>query len=167
MTSSNDDSRIRFMVRAFKSAGHVPERILFWGSSIDPLCELVMASYPDANIETLEDLKGEKDKLDTRKKYDTIISLNALNHIEQLDDALTTIHKLIKKDGGLFYLEEPDNLFYSNGIEGYREQSLKSIGKKWHLGRVSWEKKLKEAGFELVKRYRGLRPNWQFVWLLK
>ncbi len=58
-------------------------------------------------------------------------------------------------------------LFYSNGIEGYREQSLKSTGKKWHLGRVSWEKKLKEAGFELVKRYRGLRPNWQFVWLLK
>jgi len=38
---------------------------------------------------------------------------------------------------------------------------------EWHLSKQSWEKKILEAGFEIVDQFKGVKSWWQFIWILK
>lgn len=100
-------------------------------------------------------------------KFDIVLCMGTAEHFEHPVDGLKSIRELT---GGYFYLEAPNNLSYSpgpSGNEGYRRLSVGSHQLEWHWTREQWEQAIAYAGFEVVRSLQGLKPAWEFVWLLK
>lgn len=140
---------------------HFPEADLFGLDPSEEAVALAKAGVPDGTFyaEFLEDLKS-------KKKYDVVFCLGVAEHVENLPEFLKALKNLIKKDG-ILYLEVPHNLIYSRGPKTFRRIKIGTKQVEWHLELKDWEKKLTEAGFEIAKRYRGLRSSWEFIWVLK
>jgi len=102
----------------------------------------------------------------TRRKYDVVLNLGTIEHFEDLDGSMEKLRKLVAK-GGMCYFEAPNNLSYSPGPETFRRLERGSRQMEWHLSKQSWEKKILEAGFEIVDQFKGIKSWWQFIWILK
>jgi len=178
-----DTSRSVFMANAIKELMPAPKTIIDVGCGIGAALETMHIHFPEADLygldpseeaialakarvpdgtfyaEFLEDLKS-------KKKYDVVICLGVAEHVEDLPEFLKSLKTLIKKDG-ILYFEVPHNLIYSRGPKTFRRLTVGSRQVEWHLELRDWEKKLLEAGFEIVKRYRGLKSSWEFIWVLR
>ena len=140
---------------------YFPDADLYGLDPSEEAIELAKAKIPDGTFyaEFLEDLKS-------KKKYDVVICLGVAEHVEDLPEFLKSLKTLLKKDG-ILYFEVPHNLIYSRGPKTYRRLTVGSRQIEWHLELKDWEKKLIEAEFEIVKRYRGYKSSWEFIWVLK
>ena len=140
---------------------YFPDADLYGLDPSEEAIELAKARVPDGTFyaEFLEDLKS-------KKKYDVVICLGVAEHVEDLPEFLKSLKTLLKKDG-ILYFEVPHNLIYSRGPKTYRRLTVGSRQIEWHLELKDWEKKLIEAEFEIVKRYRGYKSSWEFIWVLK
>lgn len=101
----------------------------------------------------------------TTRKFDLIINLGTIEHISDLDNSLLKLKHLLSKNG-VCYFEAPNNLSYSPGEETFRRLTCGSRQMEWHLSRQSWDTKLINAGFTIVRRYKGFKSSWEFVWIL-
>lgn len=140
---------------------HFPNAELFGLDPSEEAVALAKARVPDGEFyaEFLEDLKS-------KKKYDVVVCLGVAEHVEALPEFLTALKTLVKKDG-ILYFEVPHNLIYSRGPKTFRRIKVGTRQVEWHLELKDWEKKLLDAGFQLVRRYRGLKSSWEFIWVLK
>ncbi len=74
----------------------------------------------------------------------------------------------LAQSGKYVYLEVPNCLSYSNvKEEGFRETTKGAGQAEWHLYRKSWEKYIKEAGFEILESIKGPNAYTEFIWMLK
>ena len=129
---------------------------------IDPSPEgirLAKKRVPDG-IFTIED------EFKDIKKFDLVICMGVAEHAEELPEFLKSLKERLT-DKGICYFEVPNCLAYSAGPETYRRLETKSRQFEWHLPLETWESMLIEAGFEVVKRYKGLNVTWEFVWILR
>ena len=140
---------------------HFPNAELYGLDPSEEAIELAKAKIPDGTFyaEFLEDLKS-------KRKFDVVICIGVAEHVEALPEFLTALKTLIKKDG-ILYFEVPHNLVYSKGPETFRRLTVGTRQVEWHFPLKVWEKKLLDAGFNLVKRYRGIKSSWEFIWVLK
>lgn len=97
-------------------------------------------------------------------RFDLVINLGTLEHLENPLDGLRQMHKLT---GKICYLEIPHNLLYSPGAHGYRRLTTRSRQVEWHLERDEWEKLIVDSGFAIERKLTGLNEAWEFIWLLK
>jgi len=89
---------------------------------------------------------------------DVITLMGVAEHFENLKDLENYRAKIV-------YLEVPNCLSYSNSKEeGFRKNGEQM---EWHLRRETWEKTIEDCGFEILERFDGGRPSWEFVWVLK
>jgi hypothetical protein len=72
-----------------------------------------------------------------------------------------------KLTGGICYLEIPHNLLYSEGEKGFRRLTTRSKQVEWHLERDDWEDIIRQSGFTIEQRLKGLNEAWEFVWTLR
>lgn len=178
-----DSTRSVFMANAIKELVPAPKTIIDIGCGIGTALETMGKYFPDAELHGLdpseEAVKLAEAKLPsgtfyaefledfkTKKKFDVVICLGVAEHVEDLPEFLKSLKTLIKKDG-ILYFEVPHNLIYSRGPKTFRRIKIGTRQVEWHLELRDWEKKLMDAGFEVIKRYRGLKPSWEFIWILK
>ncbi len=178
-----DSTRSVFMANAIKELMPAPKTIIDIGCGIGTALETMGKYFPDAELHGLdpseEAIKLAEAKLPsgtfyaefledfkTKKKFDIVICAGTAEHVEDLPEFLKFLKTLIKKDG-ILYFEAPHNLIYSIGPKTYRRLRVGSRQVEWHLDLRDWEKKLLEADFEVIKRYRGKKPSWEFIWILK
>lgn len=129
---------------------------------IDPSKEgikLAQQRVPDGRFTT-------KEYFEDVKKFDLVLCLGVAEHVEDLSDFLVYLKGLVKDDG-LCYFEVPHNLVYSKGSQTFRRLTVGSKQIEWHFPLKKWETFLTEAGFEIVKRYKGLNVTWEFIWILR
>lgn len=100
------------------------------------------------------------------KKFDLIFCLGVAEHVEDLLPFLKDLKQKVS-EGGYCYIEVPHNLLYSRGPKTFRRLTSRSRQYEWHFPRNEWELYLKRAGFKLVKRLKGLRSSWEFIWILQ
>jgi 2-polyprenyl-3-methyl-5-hydroxy-6-metoxy-1,4-benzoquinol methylase len=178
-----DTSRSVFMANAIKELMPVPKTIIDIGCGIGITLETMQSSFLEADLygldpseEAIELAKTRVpngtfyadflDEFKSKKKYDIVLCLGVAEHVEDLPEFLKSLKTLVKKDG-ILYFEVPHNLIYSRGPKTYRRLRVGSRQVEWHLDLRDWEKKLLEADFEVIKRYRGKKPSWEFIWILK
>lgn len=102
---------------------------------------------------------------DPGKKFQTIVCLGSAEHFTDLEGDLKKMKSLLS-EGGVCYMEIPNNLAYDDGEHTFRQLGCGSRQFEWHLSKEEWEAKLIEAGFEIVKFYRRNKPQWEFCWVL-
>lgn len=98
------------------------------------------------------------------RKFDLVLCMGTAEHFLDPLQGLTDIREMV---GDFFYLEIPNNLSYSPGKEGYRRLSVGSRQLEWHWPRKVWDDAIRQAGFEVVKELHGLKPAWEFAWVLR
>lgn len=172
-----------FAVNIIKELIQSPKSIIDIGCGIGITLETMQSSFLEADLygldpseEAIELAKTRVpngtfyadflDEFKSKKKYDIVLCLGVAEHVEDLPEFLKSLKTLVKKDG-ILYFEVPHNLIYSRGPKTFRRLKTGSRQIEWHLELRDWEKKLLEAGFEVVKRYRGLKSSWEFIWILK
>lgn len=135
-----------------------PEAELF-GVDISPVAAALAEGNSGASVaaDFLEDYKPGR-------QFDLVLCMGTAEHFLDPLKGLAEIRNLV---AGYFYLEVPNNLSYSPGAPGYRRLSVGSHQLEWHWPRETWDAVIKDAGFEVVKEKRGLKPAWEFVWLLR
>lgn len=95
---------------------------------------------------------------------DVVVIMGVLEHFEDLDVAL----QHLKISGDLIYVECPNCLGYSDSqVEGFRTTHEGAGQNEWHLRRETWEKRITDAGFEIVESIRGFSAPTEFIWVLK
>lgn len=178
-----NNERSVFAASIIKELAPLTKTIIDIGCGIGIALETMRAYFPDADLygldpseEAIELAKAKipdgtfyanfLDEFKSKKKYDVVLCLGVAEHVENLPEFLKSLKTLIKKDG-ILYFEVPHNLIYSRGPKTYRRLTVGSRQIEWHLELKDWEKKLIEAEFEIVKRYRGYKSSWEFIWVLK
>lgn len=178
-----NNERSVFAANIIKELAPLTKTIIDIGCGIGIALETMHAYFPDADLygldpseEAIELAKAKipdgtfyanfLDEFKSKKKYDVVLCLGVAEHVENLPEFLKSLKTLIKKDG-ILYFEVPHNLIYSRGPKTYRRLTVGSRQIEWHLELKDWEKKLIEAEFEIVKRYRGYKSSWEFIWVLK
>ena len=87
---------------------------------------------------------------------------------EHFADPGLELKRLGEHLSGLMYLEIPNCLSYSrNKEEGIRKTHAGSGQKEWHWQRETWERVIDYTGLEIVKRFSGFSPAWEFIWVLR
>lgn len=104
--------------------------------------------------------------LGTRMKFDLVVNLGSLEHIEDVGAGLDRFKSLISANG-IGYFEAPNNLSYSPGEHNFRRLKVGSKQVEWHFDRKEWETLFEKHDLEILKSYKGLRPSWEFIWILK
>lgn len=178
-----NNERSVFAANIIKELAPLTKTIIDIGCGIGIALETMHAYFPDADLygldpseEAIELAKAKipngtfyanfLDEFKSKKKYDVVLCLGVAEHVENLPEFLKSLKTLLKKDG-ILYFEVPHNLIYSRGPKTYRRLTVGSRQIEWHLELKDWEKKLVEAEFEIVKRYRGYKSSWEFIWVLK
>jgi len=178
-----NNERSVFAANIIKELAPLTKTIIDIGCGIGIALETMRAYFPDADLygldpseEAIELAKAKipdgtfyanfLDEFKSKKKYDVVLCLGVAEHVENLPEFLKSLKTLLKKDG-ILYFEVPHNLIYSKGPKTYRRLTVGSRQIEWHLELKDWEKKLIEAEFEIVKRYRGYKSSWEFIWVLK
>lgn len=178
-----NNERSVFAANIIKELAPLTKTIIDIGCGIGITLETMHAYFPDADLygldpseEAIELAKAKipngtfyanfLDEFKSKKKYDVVLCLGVAEHVENLPEFLKSLKTLLKKDG-ILYFEVPHNLIYSRGPKTYRRLTVGSRQIEWHLELKDWEKKLVEAEFEIVKRYRGYKSSWEFIWVLK
>lgn len=178
-----NNERSVFAANIIKELAPLTKTIIDIGCGIGIALETMRAYFPDADLygldpseEAIELAKAKipdgtfyanfLDEFKSKKKYDVVLCLGVAEHVENLPEFLKSLKTLLKKDG-ILYFEVPHNLIYSRGPKTYRRLTVGSRQIEWHLELKDWEKKLIEAEFEIVKRYRGYKSSWEFIWVLK
>ena len=102
----------------------------------------------------------------TPRKFDVVVSLGTLEHVEDYEPMLLKLRELV---GGILYVEVPNCINYviSEKVEGFRRLNGGSQQMEWHLYRPTWEKRLMDAGFEIVESIVGPDVYTEFIWILK
>ena len=178
-----NNERSVFAANIIKELAPLTKTIIDIGCGIGITLETMRVYFPDADLygldpseEAIELAKAKipdgtfyanfLDEFKSKKKYDVVLCLGVAEHVENLPEFLKSLKTLLKKDG-ILYFEVPHNLIYSRGPKTYRRLTVGSRQIEWHLELKDWEKKLIEAEFEIVKRYRGYKSSWEFIWVLK
>jgi SAM-dependent methyltransferase len=135
-----------------------PKAELF-GIDISPVASDLARKNSRATVETvfLEDYHPPI-------KFDLVINLGTLEHIESPVDGLRKMKELT---GGICYLEIPHNLLYSEGEKGFRRLTTRSKQIEWHLERDDWEDIIRQSGFTIEQSLRGLNEAWEFIFILR
>lgn len=102
---------------------------------------------------------------DPQKKFQVIVCLGSAEHFTDLEGDLKKMKSLLQ-DGGVCYMEIPNNLAYDDGEHNFRQLDYGSRQYEWHFDKEEWEAKFVEAGFEIKKFYRRNKPQWEFCWVL-
>jgi len=143
-----------------QNVGHHYSTSELYGIDIsEEAIKLAQERVPDGKFTTEEDFTN-------RKKFDIVICAGVAEHVEQLPEFLQKLKSRLKKDG-ICYFEVPHNLVYSRGPKTFRRLTVGSKQVEWHYELKDWEKLLIEAGFEVVRRYRGRKATWGFIWVLR
>lgn len=179
----NIPDRDNFALEVIKWHIEKPTNILDIGCGNGHTLELLAKEFPEAELTGLEISKEaialasskvpkakfvEKylENYTSRIKFDLIINLGTIEHIEDLDQSLINLKKLLKQDG-IIYFEAPDNLVYSPGDHSFRRLRIGSKQVEWHLTRWEWETKFEKANLEIVNSYYGQKLSWRNIWVLK
>lgn len=109
--------------------------------------------------------------------FETVISNSVLEHIPNLDDTLSEIHRVLRREG-IFVFTVPagdytDYLFGTHIFKSLRLRPLANlyarymtiISRHYHyLSAGIWLKKLEKAGFQILdhRSYFGRRAVWAF-----
>jgi len=107
--------------------------------------------FPQHKFTTTDITKKTKFK---NNFFDQIFCLDVLEHVDNLDDALSEIYRIINKTTGKLIVEVPS--FFSESIfiklnPKYNDQ----VGHKRNLSEKEWIKKIKKHGFFLrQKKYK-------------
>lgn len=128
----------------------------------DIAIDLARASFPSANF-----ICGFLDDDVVSGKFDLITLLGVVEHFPTPLNALKQIFKLLN-DGGHVYIEAPNCLEMSgNQEESFRVIENGSGQFEWHYKRETWEKIIRDAGFEIVENIKGQDIVTEFVWVLR
>ena len=99
--------------------------------------------------------------------WNVITIMGVAEHFPDVAVELCAITERLCPDGYL-YLEVPNCLAYSDDkTEGFRQTQAGSGQMEWHWQRKTWEAAIKAAGFQIVKRYRGIDQAWEYIWVLR
>jgi trans-aconitate methyltransferase len=136
-----------------------PDAVLH-GMDISPVaCEIASKNVSGAGI-----LNIFVEDCEITFTNDVVLCMGTAEHFVDPNAGLLALRRFTT---GILYLEIPNNLKYSPGDEGYRRLSCGSRQMEWHLKRDTWEKMIKQAGFEIVASYTGHKPSWEFIWILR
>lgn len=104
--------------------------------------------------------------------FKTVFSNCVLEHILPIDDVLSEVARVLKKDGKLIFTVPSDlyseYLFFSSFLKkiglpkigGWYSEKLNSFSRHYNLyGMEEWDKKLKKAGFKITSCKRYLSPS--------
>jgi trans-aconitate methyltransferase len=132
-----------------------------WGLDLSPVAiELAKRRVPKATFvcSSIEDA--------TPRKFDVVVALGVLEHIEDHDTMFERLHAFV---GNILYVEVPNCIAYksSEKIEGFRRINQGNRQVEWHLYRESWEQRIVNAGFRIVKSIVGPSIYAEFVWILQ
>lgn len=131
-----------------------PETKLY-GVDISPVAiSLAMDKVPFGSF-----FIGTVDDVDV--KVDIAILLGVAEHFEDLDE-LGRVKKVLN-ERGLVYLEVPNCISYRPGKEDFRG----GIQDEWHFYKETWERKIKEQGYNILKSIVGKKATWEFIWILE
>lgn len=171
--------KLEFMIDAIKHYP-TPKTVLDFGCGsgialklygrFNPTAELYGIDLSEEAIELAEDRVPyanftTEDEFEDIKKFDFIMCLGVAEHFEELLEGLKDLKKRLAKKG-ILYLEVPHNLLYCPGPNTFRRLEVGSHQVEWHLRRNKWESLLLQAGFTVLKRLKGRRPAWEFIWIL-
>jgi 2-polyprenyl-3-methyl-5-hydroxy-6-metoxy-1,4-benzoquinol methylase len=130
-----------------------------YGVDISPVAiEMAKQRVPSARFTTeyeFEDIK----------QFDLVYCLGVAEHMEDLNKFFNDMKGWLTPKG-VCYLEIPNCLSYSSGPETYRRLKVGSQQMEWHLKRSTWERLLHAAGFTFVKKIKGPKKSWEFIWIL-
>lgn len=93
--------------------------------------------------------------------FSTILSNSVLEHVENLDEVIKEIHRVLKKNGK-FYVSVMSNQYSKNllGVKLFGELYNKWINKRAHhkhlLSGRQWQNKFKNNGFKVKENIRYL-----------
>jgi len=139
--------------------GKKTNTIRLYGIDLSPVaCELARKNTG------AEIFCGFIDDYEVSVKHDIALCMGVAEHFENPVEGLNKIREV----ANYLYLEVPHNLSYSEDkTEGYRRLEVGSRQLEWHLKRSTWRDIITQAGWEVVKEYKGKKPAWEFVWMLK
>ncbi len=107
-------------------------------------------------------IKGDVEKLSnfTNKKFDAIIGFFILHHLENLDKSFESIHRRLKKNGQVGFIE-PNlfNLLYYLQFTLSKDMSWEGEKGILNMTKANITRKLSDNGFEVTNfRYFGFFP---------
>ncbi len=120
---------------------------------------LAKERVPDAHFTT-------ENEFEDIKTFGLVFCLGVAEHMEDLKSFLRELRGRLDRDG-ICYIEVPHNLVYSKGPETFRRMTVGSKQVEWHLSRTKWEILLFDAGFNVIKRLKGPKPSWEYIWILE
>lgn len=134
-------------------------RANLYGIDISPVAiKLAKQRVPSAYFTT-------EYEFEDKKQFDLVFCLGVAEHMEDLKKFFSDMKGWLKPKG-VCYLEIPNCLSYSSGPETYRRLKVGSNQMEWHLKRSTWERLLHGAGFTFVKKIKGPKKSWEFIWIL-
>jgi SAM-dependent methyltransferase len=177
----NTPRRINFMINELKKLNFEPKTILDYGCGLGFALEQFGNWFPEADLYGIElskvgaDLSAERnpkaritseDEFEDIKTFDLIACLGVAEHVEDLEPFFLDLKSRLNPNG-LLYFEVPHNLVYSPGAHTYRRLTVGSRQIEWHFTRTRWETLLFGIGFNVVRRLKGEKASWEFVWILE
>ena len=135
---------------------YFPEAQLYGLDISDNAIRLAEVRNPNATF-----FCGMFQEMELPRQFDRIVSLGVMEHLYDTVESLAKVKSHLT-DGGLFYLEVPDNVY--GGSEGWFH-SYVGTQVEWHLSRATWEERIDAAGLEIVE-YLDLQGAG-FTWVLK
>ncbi|MEK7084831.1 MAG: class I SAM-dependent methyltransferase [Patescibacteria group bacterium] len=124
-----------------------------WGVDLNPAVVSLTAALPAVHF-------AVRDLLDTQfpsQKFDAIVSLDTLEHIENLAPALQEFRRIVKKGGSLIISEPVESWWYKTlrfVLKGtYSHEHGPGAGVHYHTAR-SVDRIVQTQGFSLVKRVK-------------
>jgi len=111
---------------------------------------------------------GEIERVDKDNEFafDVLVCMGVAEHFDDIEKKLRYISKWLNPKG-VFYLEVPNNLTYSDSQEeGYRE-SLGVEQSEWHLRKETWDNIIEKAGYVTFITRTWNSPYPVFMWILQ
>ena len=125
--------------------------------------ETANAKLPDADLRV-----GFLDEMNFDHKFDCVILLGVIEHLEDIPASLQQLKAFLSKNG-IIYIEAPNPLAYEGSTpeEGYRRVNFGNRQMEWHLKRQTWIDHFKTAGFEIAVNKIGPTPQTEYIFILE